>query len=583
MYAYDASNRLLSKTPDPSFNAAPIAFTYFANGLRQTMSDVSGTTSYSYDNRNRLMQKQTPFGTIAYTYDSAGDLLSLKSSNIGGVSDTYTYDQLNRLSTVTDASGATTYAYDAVGNLQSFTYPNGVAHAYTYDTLNRLTQVGAAKSVPLSSYIYTLGAAGNRLTVAELSGRNVAYGYDSLYRLTSETVTADPNNNNVVNGYQYDAVGNRQQWLVNGVIANTYTYDADDRLGADAYDADGNTTNSGGIANSYDFENHLIQHGAVTIVYDGDGNRVSETVGGVTTNYLVDTQNPTGYAQVVDELQSGTVTRTYSYGLERISETHTLNSVLTTSFYGYDGHGSVRQLFSSSGAVTDAYDFNAFGNLVNSTGSTPNVYMFADEAYDAALGLYYNRARYYNQQIGRFWNMDTYEGSTRDPLSLHKYLYTEGNPVNHTDPDGHEIDMVEMLAVMAISFVVLGMLSCSSRIPLITVGVVFENTWDIGEKGKDALTAPEQTNLKAVAIQNMQEAYRGYGVFFSEGSGGKRKIYVDSFGDSAGSTYQVQTFSTVYLFNLYYGLLDVLGCNDMSDCAKKATLVMRCSRPLDRG
>jgi hypothetical protein len=122
---------------------------------------------------------------------------------------------------------------------------------------------------------------------------------------------------------------------VNGTTANTYTYDADDRLGSDQYDADGNTTNSGGTANTYDFENHMTQHGLVTLVYDGDGNRVSETVGGVTTNYLVDTQNPTGYAQVVDELQSGTVARTYSFGLERISETQTLNTALTTSFYGY--------------------------------------------------------------------------------------------------------------------------------------------------------------------------------------------------------------------------------------------------------
>jgi len=46
--------------------------------------------------------------------------------------------------------------------------------------------------------------------------------------------------------------------------------------------------------NSYDFENHLITHGGVTIVYDGDGNRVSETVAGPTTNYLVDTGNSTG-------------------------------------------------------------------------------------------------------------------------------------------------------------------------------------------------------------------------------------------------------------------------------------------------
>ena len=60
----------------------------------------------------------------------------------------------------------------------------------------------------------------------------------------------------------------------------------------------------------------MITHGTVAMVYDSNGNRVSETVGGVTTSMSIDTQNPTGYAQVVDELQSGTVTRTYSFGLD---------------------------------------------------------------------------------------------------------------------------------------------------------------------------------------------------------------------------------------------------------------------------
>ena len=450
-YAYDPSNRLLSKTPDASFNAPTVSFTYTPNGLRQTMSDVSGATAYGYDTRNRLTAKQTPFGTLSYAYDSAGDLLTLKSSNTNGISDTYTYDVLNRLSTVTDPAGATTYSYDAVGNLAGYSYPNGVVSSYSYDALNRLTQMGSAKGNPLSSYTYTLGAAGNRLTVAELSGRSVAYGYDSLYRLISEAVTADPNNHNATNGYLYDAVGNRQQWLVNGTTVNTYSYDADDRLGADAYDADGNTINSLGTVNAYDFENHLVQHGSVTLVYDGDGNRVSETVGGVTTNYLVDTVNPTGYAQVVDELVSGKVTRSYSYGMERLSESQTLNSSWTPSFYGYDGHGSVRQLTSSTGAVTDSYDYDAFGNLVNSTGTTPNNYLFANEAYDSALGLYYNRARYLNTTTGRFWNMDTDEGNNQTPLSLNKYLYTNANPVDGTDPSGFQDSMGELGAEMSMS------------------------------------------------------------------------------------------------------------------------------------
>jgi YD repeat-containing protein len=74
---------------------------------------------------------------------------------------------------------------------------------------------------------------------------------------------------------------------------------------SNSYDANGNTTASNGNAYSYDFENHLIKQGGITIVYDGDGNRVSKTVAGVTTTYLVDTQNLTGYAQVLQEIFSG--------------------------------------------------------------------------------------------------------------------------------------------------------------------------------------------------------------------------------------------------------------------------------------
>ncbi len=277
------------------------------------------------------------------------------------------------------------------------------------------------------------------------------YGYDSLYRLTSEAVSSDPNNDNGTTSYRYDSVGNRKQLVVNGTTANTYTYDPDDRLGSDQYDADGNTTNSGGTANTYDFENHMTQHGLVTLVYDGDGNRVSETVGGVTTNYLVDTQNPTGYAQVVDELQTGAVTRSYSYGSERISETQTLNSALATSFYGYDGHGSVRQLTDSTGAVTDSYDYDAFGNLVNSTGSTPNNYLFAGEQFDPALGLYYSRARYLNTATGRFWSMDTEEGLDEQPLTLHKYLYADADPVDGVDPSGNQDNLAEVGAEESMS------------------------------------------------------------------------------------------------------------------------------------
>ena len=330
-----------------------------------------------------------------------------------------------------------------------------MTHAYSYDPLNPLTQMGASKNASaISNYAYTLGAAGNRTTVAELSGRTVNYAYDSLYRLTTEMVSADPHNNNGTASYTYDAVGNRKTLNTTTPPAGgmNYAYDADDRLAADQYDADGNTVNSLGTANIYDFENHMIAHGGVSIVYDGDGNRVSETVGVVTTQYLVDTQNPTGYAQVVDELQNGSVTKTYSYGLERVSQNWQLGTGnWQPSFYGYDGHGSVRQLTNSAGAVTDTYDYDAFGNLISSTGTTPNVYLFAGEAYDDALGLYYNRTRYLNTTTGRFWSADTDEGEDEDPLTLHKYLYANANPVDGVDPSGFQDNLAELGAEESMS------------------------------------------------------------------------------------------------------------------------------------
>src|SRR5271155_1506469 len=123
---------------------------------------------------------------------------------------------------------------------------------------------------------------------------------------------------NNAQSYTYDPVGSRltlSPTIPSLSGANTYSYDADDRLSTDTYDSDGNTKASSGITNTYDFENHLPKHlTTVTMTYDGDGIRVSKTAGGVTTKYLVDTLNPTGYSQVMDEVFSGAVTKTYTYG-----------------------------------------------------------------------------------------------------------------------------------------------------------------------------------------------------------------------------------------------------------------------------
>jgi RHS repeat-associated protein len=97
--------------------------------------------------------------------------------------------------------------------------------------------------------------------------------------------------------------------------------------------------------------------------------------------------------------------------------------------------GSVRQLTNFTRVVTDTYDYDAFGNIVHQTGSTPNNYLFAGEAYDAAECVLQPRPLPEHEH-GRFWSMDSYEGDDQDPLSLHKYLDAAGDPVDLSDPTG---------------------------------------------------------------------------------------------------------------------------------------------------
>jgi RHS repeat-associated protein len=485
-YTYDDANRLTAKVPDASFDAPGVAFTYSATGMRLTMTDASGDTAYAYDERDRLVEKAGPVGTLGYTYDAHGNLTAIQSATPGGLSLAYTYDVLNRLQSVTDArAGTTTYGYDAVGNLAGTVYPNGAAVQYEFNALNRLTRLTAqnAQSAVIADYAYTLGAAGHRLTATEsvaapggVQTVSRVYGYDAAHRLIGETLSVSgvpglPASAGV--SYALDPVGNRlsRSSTLPGVSSTSSSYDANDRLADETYDPNGNTLSGldsvqATLNCAYDFEDRLVaattaSGASVSIVYDGDGHRVAKTVNGVTTLYLVDDRNPTGYAQVLEEhvaagAQTPVLCRVYAYGIDLISQDQLLEDgqggwAWSASFYGYDGHGNVRYLTDVSGAVTDTYDYDAFGVLIAQSGITPNAYLYCGEQYDADLGLSYNRARYLNTDSGRFWTRDVYEGTRYDPASLHKYLYAGGEPVMLVDPSGNFFSLSEVMAANSIN------------------------------------------------------------------------------------------------------------------------------------
>jgi RHS repeat-associated protein len=261
--------------------------------------------------------------------------------------------------------------------------------------------------------------------------------------------------------------------------------------------------------------------------YD-DGNRVGKTVtaGANTTNtvYLVEDRNPTGYAQVMEEwvrinLQPSTLACKYVCGLDLVSQTRGG----TVSYYGYDGLGSVRYLTDSAGAITDTCTFDAFGIQIDQTPTsglrTPNAYLFTGEQWDGDLGMYYLRARYYKPELGRFWTMDTYEGNNSDPLSLHKYLYCQGNPVNMFDPSGHDGETSSLVTTMGN----IGRLAGRSYaavnnaywMSLVRLTPVIEKGWQLlfwadfaaTTAGAAAAIAPEALNLVADLGARINRAY----------------------------------------------------------------------------
>ena len=297
-------------------------------------------------------------------------------------------------------------------------------------------------------YIYTLGMAGERLSVSELD-RTVEYSYDSLYRLTSETITEGEKV--TVYTYAYDNVSNRILKTENGA-ATEYVYNALNQLVSDSettyeYDLNGNLIRVIGTANSalyeYNSENKLVkatvQNGSLVIeesyTYDYEGNRTSKTTHKSNgefeyVKYLNDNSSLTNVLAEIDE--NGTAKCVYTIGADLISQERDGR----TSFYLYDGHGSVVGLANESGVVTDTYSYDAFGNLLKSTGSTKNCYRYCGEQFDETTGMYYLRARYMDTSAGRFISQDTYQGTINAPVSLHKYLYAAADPINKIDPTG---------------------------------------------------------------------------------------------------------------------------------------------------
>lgn len=86
--------------------------------------------------------------------------------------------------------------------------------------------------------------------------------------------------------------------------------------------------------------------------------------------------------------------------------------------------------------MTLAKSYQPYGETLSSAGSGTSPFAFTGEQTDVS-GLTYLRARYYSSGTGRFLTRDTWMGEYNRPLSLNRWAYVEGNPINFADPTGN--------------------------------------------------------------------------------------------------------------------------------------------------
>ncbi|HUW20596.1 MAG TPA: RHS repeat-associated core domain-containing protein [Sedimentisphaerales bacterium] len=134
------------------------------------------------------------------------------------------------------------------------------------------------------------------------------------------------------------------------------------------------------------------------------------------------------------------IKKSYIYENSRIIAQRDGDHTADRYFYLHDRLGSVRLLIDTSASVKDRYIYGPFGELHTYTAdyeeTITNPFKFTGQYFDADIDQYYLRARQYDPNLARFTSRDPVFGKFEEPLSLHRYLYCQNQPISRTDPLG---------------------------------------------------------------------------------------------------------------------------------------------------
>jgi len=391
-YTYDELNRLLTETNQLGFTRS---YQYDAVGNLLTISDRNGRIrSFNYDRLNRKTAEHwldgddgNPIRTINSTYDAVSQLLHTSDPDS---SYTYTYDLAGRVTSVDNAGTpgiphvVLNYSYDPAGNVLSVTDTiSSLAgiESFVYDELNRVTQITQT---------------GNGVT-----DKRVDFSYNAASQMTGIVRYSDLAGNELVgsSSYSYDRAGRLINLTHNGdseVIADyAWLYDSANRITQF-------TNPDGAISYTYDERGQLTgaesdYQADESYSYDGNGNRTNPGYSTGSNNRLLSDgvynyqYDGEGNRTVRTEIATGEVTE-YSWDYRnRLIGVVTLDrsgNILSEFGYTYDvfnrrlsksAQGSVLEVFVYDGEHI-ALVFDGDGTQKNRYLHGPNVdQIIADE------------------------------------------------------------------------------------------------------------------------------------------------------------------------------------------------------------
>ena len=318
------------------------------------------------------------------------------------------------------------------------TCPNGTQTSYGYDAASQVQNILhkiTATNTPINNADYLYNAVGNRTQLTDRRGAQ-SFGYDTLDRLTSAShpLLGTPQS------FAYDPVGNR---TTGGSVVNAGNQLTADAAHAYQYDDNGNLTRKTLLATgnftqyTYDAENRLVKVEdfvagnptpafTSTYRYDGLGRRIEKVANGQTTRYIYD-----GEDILLEYDGASALLARYTHG-PGIDEPIAVTKGGSTFFYHQDGLGTVTDLTDATGATAKSYAYDAYGNIVDQTGTIEQPYTYTGREFDVESGLYYYRARTYDSASGRFLQ--------QDPVGIEEgrnmYVYVENRPTRYNDPHG---------------------------------------------------------------------------------------------------------------------------------------------------